>query len=101
MFTQFPCNICVFGLSCAGSYLCVFVLFCVLVFFLFLFLFFLFFLCVCFSFFLTMLGCFHGANHVVNALPEFALCLMDRGRFTPSVYKGASCLRSHFHRISP
>lgn len=32
MFTQFPCNTCVFGLSCAGSYLCVFVLFCVLVF---------------------------------------------------------------------
>ena len=26
MFTQFPCNTCVFGLSCAGSYLCVFVL---------------------------------------------------------------------------
>ena len=35
MFTQFPCDTCVFGLSCAGSYLCVFVLFCVLVFFVF------------------------------------------------------------------
>ena len=51
MFTQFPCNTCVFGLSCAGSYLCVFILFCVLVFFV------VFFCFYCVSVFLFFLQC--------------------------------------------
>ena len=87
MFTQFPCNTCVFGLSCAGSYLCVFgfVLFCLLV-CLFVFLFSVFF----FSFSVCLICTVPN-----GPTPFHPFCIIY------SVYIGASCLMSHFHRISP
>lgn len=90
MFTQFPCNTYVFGLSFASF----FFFLCFFCFVLFAFLF------VC-LFSVSLFVLLFSYNHVVNALPEFALVLMDRGRFTPSVYMGGPCLRLHFHRISP